>query len=122
MKRLLSTLLLVSPLALTGCVIAVDGASDHYNRDSWEVKQDNNRTIISQLQLGATLETVKNKLGTPDFYETSNSEGGQNQVLFYRTHRTESDSKTTKDECHYLKFNKGLLVSIGNGSRSDRHL
>ena len=122
MKKKLTALLLVSPLILTGCVIAVDGAADHYSKDSWEVRQDSNRATISSLELGQSIELIKGKLGTPDFYEVYNDNTEHTQVLFYRTHRTESDSKTTKDECHFLKFKNNKLVAIGDGAAISNHL
>jgi len=122
MKKILTALLLVSPLALTGCVIAVDGAADHYSKDSWEVRQDSNRAMITNLELGQSIDLVKGKLGTPDFYEVYNKNSEHTQILFYRTHRTDSDSKTTKDECHFLKFKDNKLVAIGDGASILNHL
>ncbi|SFC84936.1 DUF3192 domain-containing protein [Pseudoalteromonas denitrificans] len=122
MKKLVTTLLFISPLALTGCVIAVDGDGEHYSRDSWEVRQENNRTIITGLNLNQSIDLVKSKLGTPDFYEVYKNQGKQMQILFYRTHKISSDSKTTKDECHFLKFEDSKLIAIGNGANLSKHL
>ncbi len=120
MKKLLSALIVISPLVLSGCVIAVDRNLDHETKDSWQVKQETNKATIMSLEIGQGIELIKSQLGAPDFYEVYQQGGNDTKILYYRTHRTHSDSQTTKNECHFLEFKNNTLVSIGNGENAPR--
>ncbi|WP_412504065.1 DUF3192 domain-containing protein [Shewanella indica] len=78
---------------------------------SWEDRQAYNQSMISELQLGQTLADVTQTLGRADFSEAKQTEGRSLQVLFYRTHHSKSDGKTTKDECTPLLFEDGQLLA-----------
>ncbi|HET8817399.1 MAG TPA: DUF3192 domain-containing protein, partial [Pseudidiomarina sp.] len=53
-------------------------------------------------------------LGTPNFSELWTVDGDKYRVLYYRTHRVDSDGETTKDECTPLVFVNGSLVGTGD--------
>ncbi|WP_335901503.1 DUF3192 domain-containing protein [Shewanella algae] len=80
---------------------------------SWEGRQAYNQSMVSELQLGQTLAEVTQTLGKADFSEAKQTEGRSLQVLFYRTHHSKSDGKTTKDECTPLLFEDGQLLAWG---------
>jgi hypothetical protein len=101
--------------SLSGCVVAVgNDRSDEDNWDKTKKTQVHNQTYINQLQTGATLASVRNSLGNPDFSENFQKNGETTEVLFYRTHRAHGDGMTTKDECTALIFKQGLLVGWGD--------
>lgn len=100
---------------LSGCVVAV--GNDHSDDENWDKTkktQVHNQNFINQLQTGATLASVRNSLGNPDFSEHFQKGGDTIEVIFYRTHRTHGDGMTTKDECTALIFKQGLLVGWGD--------
>ena len=74
-------------VGLSGCVIAVDGDGDysHDYSESWKKTERLNREAIADLSIGLTYQSVKNRMGTPDFNEVFQKEGKDVQVLFYRT-------------------------------------
>ncbi|GAB1117075.1 MAG: DUF3192 domain-containing protein [Shewanella algae] len=80
---------------------------------SWEDRQAYNQSMVSELQLGQTLAEVTQTLGKADFSEAKQTHGHSLQVLFYRTHHSKSDGKTTKDECTPLLFEDGQLLAWG---------
>lgn len=102
-------------MALSGCVVAIGdkGASDSSNNSSWKKAQKLNNQVISQLNLGAELASVRGQLGTPDFSESFRDAGNETVVLFYRTHHEHSDGDTSKDECTPLVFKNGVLTGWG---------
>lgn len=102
-------------VGLSGCVVAVgNDRSDDENWDKTKKTQVHNQNFINQLQTGATLASVRNSLGNPDFSENFQKGGETIEVIFYRTHRTHGDGMTTKDECTALIFKQGLLVGWGD--------
>lgn len=107
--------LALSTTSLTGCVVAVsDDFKDHGNNWSdHERTQKDNRKAISTLDVAMTLEAIQGKMGVPDFSELHEDNGETVRVLFYRTHKTKSDGKTTKDECTPLVFKDGKLTGWG---------
>ncbi|XQW86163.1 DUF3192 domain-containing protein [Thalassotalea piscium] len=120
MKNLLMVLTLLSPLALTGCVIAVDG-DGHDISSSFDDREYDNRKIISKLPLKSSLVDVQERLGIADFTESFEAEGKTINVLYYRTHRLHKDGLTTKDECTYLHFINGALIDTQNGADYSRN-
>ncbi|MBO2663253.1 DUF3192 domain-containing protein [Shewanella algae] len=80
---------------------------------SWEDRQAYNQSMVSELQLGQTLAEVTQTLGKADFSEAKQTHSHSLQVLFYRTHHSKSDGKTTKDECTPLLFEDGQLLAWG---------
>lgn len=118
MKSILVVAVLMAPVALSGCVI-VDGEFEHFSSDrDWQHSEYKNRKHIARLQPEMTTESVKQKMGTPDFNELYDKGGKKIQVLFYRTHRKEGDGVTTKDECTPLVFENGVLVGWGDTAYS----
>ncbi|MBU1437784.1 MAG: DUF3192 domain-containing protein [Gammaproteobacteria bacterium] len=101
-------------VGLSGCVVAVGNDNSDENWDKTKKTQVNNQSFINQLQTGATLASVRNSLGSPDFTENFQKNNETIEVLFYRTHRTHGDGMTTKDECTALIFKQGLLVAWGD--------
>ncbi len=116
MKKLL--LIISLSLLAHGCVIvAGDTDPDDFNyseTSSWRAAQDENRSKIATLELGSSRLAVMDMLGKPDFSEAFSANGSDNiQVLFYRTHRTHEDGKTTKDETTPLVFKNDKLIGWG---------
>ncbi|TLU67584.1 DUF3192 domain-containing protein [Thalassotalea litorea] len=118
MKKTLVALLVMAPLsvALTGCVIAVDGKGD-WDAKTMQSSHDaayDNRKNLAELEENMSFSAVKKKMGVPDFNEVYDKDGESIQVLYYRTNRKHADSMTTKDECTPLIFKNNVLVSWGD--------
>ncbi|TWX54570.1 DUF3192 domain-containing protein [Colwellia hornerae] len=125
MKKSIIALLIAAPLtlSLTGCVIAVGGGDEgHSISTSFGDREYENRKKIDKIQLNATYNDVKKKLGLGDYNEKYQIDGKEIQVLFYRTHRVHKDDLTTKDECTYLHFVDGVLLEMGNGADYRRNI
>lgn len=115
MKKAIALGLLVASMgSLTGCVVAIgdDDYRTHHQSD-WETQQENNRTVISRLEIGASYNEVLNKLGTPEFSERLVKDGQEYQILFFQTHHNKSDGRISKDECTPLLFKQKQLVGWG---------
>lgn len=101
---------------LSGCVV-VAGDIDEFDRDDynsdWKSLERGNRDKIASLTLGADYPSVIAKMGSASFSEAFETGGDQYQILFYRTHRVESDGETTKDETTPLVFKNQLLIGWG---------
>jgi len=80
---------------------------------NWEDRQAYNRAKMSDVTIGQSIDEIKAIFGKADFSEAKISNNNRLQVLFYRTHRDESDGKTTKAECTALLFKQGSLVAWG---------
>jgi outer membrane protein assembly factor BamE (lipoprotein component of BamABCDE complex) len=116
MKKLLLITTLGLTLALSGCVISVDGdGRDEYHSD-WEDREHKNRKNIANLQPQLSQEEVSDRLGVPDFSEFFEKDGDQYHVLYFRTQRKDSDGVTTKDECTPLVLRNGALVGWGDSA------
>jgi len=118
LKKSLLALMIALPLttALSGCVIAVGGGDkDGYNYSfDYEDREHENKAHLNKLQHNMSFEQVQNLMGLADFNESYEKNGEAIQVLFYRTHRTEKDGLTTKNECTPLIFKDNHLSSWGD--------
>lgn len=108
-------LVAVLSLAATGCVY-IDG--EHVDHD-WRDDQQDNRKMISQLQIGASRVSVLETLGTPSDSEAFTQNGEEVRVLFYRTQRKHSDGETTRDETTPVVFKNDLLIGWGQSVYRD---
>jgi hypothetical protein len=115
LRQVLIGVVIGSTVALSGCVINV-AAEDGGHGWKVERQQARNRDVISHLQLGTPVDSVRAQLGEPDFSEAWLEQGDEVRVLRYRTHRTHADGDTTPDETTSLVFKAGKLVRIGEGS------
>ena len=79
----------------------------------WQDRQSYNQHNLSLLNLGQSIDSVRQSLGGADFSEAKTSDGKQMLVLFYRTQHKKGDGKTTKDECTPLLFLDNKLVAWG---------
>lgn len=106
---------LVAALTLQGCIVVADGDGSYsYSSDDWQKQERENRKVIASLDEGTTISDIENRLGTPNFSELWTVDGDKYRVLYYRTHRVDSDGETTKDECTPLVFVNGSLVGTGD--------
>ncbi len=114
MKKALLVILLPLTLSLGGCVI-VSGNGD-WDSDNWKDRQEDNRFQISQLTIGADRSSVLSTLGKPDFTESFTHNDKIYQVYYYRTHKSKSDGKTTKDETTPVVFVENSLMGWGDNA------
>ncbi|NQD37119.1 DUF3192 domain-containing protein [Permianibacter sp. IMCC34836] len=112
MKKTLLALSLAMATTLTGCVIAI-GPDGFDTGDSVSRRDSKMREKIADLPLGQSTESVREKLGEPEFSEAFAGKDGEYRVWFYRTHRTKSDGDTSRDETTPLVFRDGKLVAFG---------
>jgi outer membrane protein assembly factor BamE (lipoprotein component of BamABCDE complex) len=116
MQKILPALALALAIpALNGCVFAVGDVQSDREDERQQLEREN-RSTISQLETGLSIETVRSRLGTPDFSELLEADEGDYRVLFYRTQRREADGMTTRDETTPLIFFNGLLVEWGEAA------
>ncbi|MFQ6371227.1 DUF3192 domain-containing protein [Shewanella sp. YIC-542] len=80
---------------------------------SWEDRQLYNQQKLTELTLGQSGESIIHLLGRPDFSEAKISQGQAINILFYRTHQTQADGITTRDECTPLLFSNDKLIGWG---------
>lgn len=106
---------IAAALMMTGCII-VDHDGDWSDDNSWEKRQRNNSQMISQLTLDSERGQVIDTLGAPDFSEAFSRSGVEYYVLYYRTHRVDSDGETTKSETTPLVFKQGRLIGWGDAA------
>ena len=107
-KFLVALPLLVS---LSGCVIAFGDFDDKSKIGRNEENQM--RSSIEALQLGAAYAEARSQLGEPHFIEAFAAGGAEYKVLFYRTQRTKADGETTRDETTPVVFRDGKLLGYG---------
>ena len=112
MKHLLNLSLITVLLASLGGCISING-THHWDDKDWKDTQETNRKIISELVIGTERSNVLMRLGTPAFSEAFVKDDIEYGVLFYRTHHTESDGETTKDETTPLIFKNDKLIGWG---------
>lgn len=103
-------------LGASGCVIHVGGDGHLGDGSSWEQRQEHNRDLIAQLQLGTSKSDVIAKLGQPDNSEAFSAAGASYEVLYYRTRHRHSDGETTRDETTPLVFRDGKLTGWGDAA------
>lgn len=103
----------LSVFTLAGCVIHVDTSDDE---EDWATVQRANERTIRSLELERGIDSVRAEMGKPDFIEAFSRQGDEFTVLFYRTHRTKGDGRTTKDETTPLVFVNGKLVGWGEAA------
>ncbi len=115
MKRIYLILPLLL-LALSGCVVHVGGDGGWSDSSSWEYRQEHNRELIAQLQLGASKADVIARLGKPDDSEAFSARGASYEILYYRTQHRHSDGETTRDETTPLVFRDGALTGWGDAA------
>jgi hypothetical protein len=123
--KILKTLAVAGMLAsLSACIIVTDRENVDLDWDdstdsgtaSWKQKQRENREVIAELEVGASVEMVKSELGSPDFSESFSDGGNQYLILRYRTHHRHSDGETSADETTALVFEAGLLTGWGDAA------
>jgi hypothetical protein len=103
---------LLSSTALSGCVVAI--GNDGFQEDKqWEQNQRRNDRYIESAQIGTSLSTILADLGEADFRDSFQRNGEVFEVLYYRTHHSHSDGKTTRDETTPMVFIDGALVGYG---------
>jgi len=102
---------------LSGCVI-VGHDGRHGSKDDWEVEQAKNQSVINQLEISDSRQTIFEQLGAPDFSEAFTKDKDTYRILFYRTQRTSSDGLTSKDETTPLIFKNEKLVGWGDDALS----
>ncbi len=107
--RIATVLALVG--TLSGCIVI--GGKGDWTAD-WEDEQEENRRIISQLDIGTQRDAVVAQLGTPNYSEAFTRDGQEYRVLFFRTQRRHSDGETTRDETTPLVFKDDRLVGWGD--------
>ncbi|MCL1143399.1 DUF3192 domain-containing protein [Shewanella gaetbuli] len=120
-SNLLAAALIASiSLGLTGCVLNVGDHESSKGHNYWEVQQEKNRTNLTKLSLGMSLDQVQIIMGTSDFTEAFVNQASEQSaaetvnVLFYRTQWAKGDGKTTKDECTPVVFRDGKLIGWGD--------
>ena len=97
---------------LSGCVVAI--GNDGYSEDEhWEQQQDRNDHYLSDVQIGTHIDAVRAELGEAEFRDSFQRDGDVFEVLYYRTHHSHSDGKTTRDETTPVVFVAGRLVGYG---------
>ena len=114
MKKSLLVLAALAPIALSGCVISVDGDGEYGYHSDWQDREYKNRKQIARLETNTDISTIKQRMGIPDFNELHSRDNDEYQVLYYRTHRRDGDGVTTKDECTPLVFKNGVLIGWGD--------
>lgn len=113
MERIL-LIVVLGLVALSGCVIHVD--TDDDEGQGWESVQRANERSVRSLELGRDIDAVRAEMGKPDFIDAFERDGDEYTVLFYRTHRTHGDGRTTRDETTPLVFVDGRLVGWGESA------
>lgn len=69
--------------------------------------------MLNELDLGRALASIDAELGVPDFTDSFMRNGEAIRVLYDRTHHSDSDGKTTRDESTPLVFIDDQLVGWG---------
>ncbi len=102
----------VITLALGGCVV-IDSDGTHFNTDSWEREQRENREAIAALDIGMERSQALSGLDAPAYSEAFTRDGDDYRILFFRTQRAHADGDTTKDETTPLVFKNDVLIGWG---------
>ncbi|GIU53428.1 DUF3192 domain-containing protein [Shewanella sp. KT0246] len=80
---------------------------------SWQDRQEFNHRMLSEITIGQSITSIRQKMGRADFTEAKATEDANFQIMFYRTHHVKSDGITTKDECTPLLFKDDQLIAWG---------
>lgn len=104
-------LLAALSLGLSGCVVHVD---DNDYDDDWRERQRDNQALIQRLELGMSVDEVRQQLGSADVSEAFRDSIHEYRVLRYRTQHRHSDGETTADETTPLLFEDNRLVGWGD--------
>jgi len=115
MKKVAMALSLALATTLTGCVIAI-GPDGFESVDSVDRRDSKMRDKIADMPLGQSTEAVRERLGEPEFSEAFAGKDGEYRIWFYRTHRTEADGDTKRDETTPMVFRDGKLIAFGDGA------
>ena len=114
MKIILNTLAaILLTVSLSGCIVVGGGDWDNDRHADWREHQRENLSIINQLELNDSRQSVLEQLGAPDFSEAFSKKDDSYRVLFYRTQHQHSDGETTKDETTPLVFKNDRLIGWG---------
>tara|TARA_B100000497_G_C7540007_1_gene326937 strand:+ start:475 stop:846 length:372 start_codon:yes stop_codon:yes gene_type:complete len=114
MNKYLQAMTLVTLITvLTGCVVAIGNEDYDDEYEASQKQQDRIRSMINNLDLGRGINAIEAEFGVPDFTDAFTNNGESVRVLRYRTHRTDSDGKTTRDETTPLVFIDDQLVGWG---------
>jgi outer membrane protein assembly factor BamE (lipoprotein component of BamABCDE complex) len=100
-------------LNLSGCIVVGGGDWNNDDNDHWQERQQDNKRIISQLEINDSRKTIIEQLGAPDLSEAFTKDNDNYRVLFYRTQHERSDGETSKDETTPLVFKNGKLIGWG---------
>ncbi|MCB1644670.1 MAG: DUF3192 domain-containing protein [Pseudomonadales bacterium] len=101
---------------LSGCVISINGDDWESDHGDWRDTQSRNKSTIEQMSLGASIQSLRDALGEPDFTDVFQRHGESFTVLYYRTHRVKEDGRTTRDETTPVVFVDGEMVGFGNAA------
>ncbi|WMS85960.1 DUF3192 domain-containing protein [Pleionea litopenaei] len=102
----------VAAVTMSGCVIAIhDGEIE--TKSGWEIKQQENVALLSQLSIGSSINDVTEIMGGADDTEGFEKDGKTYIVLYYRTRRVHEDGQTTRDETTPVVFEDGKLIGWG---------
>ncbi|WP_395344552.1 DUF3192 domain-containing protein [Ningiella sp. W23] len=119
----MSAIVIATAFSLSACVISIDDdgfdsdfAGHHYS--SWQKEQKANREHVSNLSLGASKQSITDKMGPAAFNEALKQGDKEYQLLWYRTQHRENDGITTKDECTPLVFMNNELIGWGETALS----
>ena len=114
----------VTVLVVLSIIIGLKGAqwlyeevidkTSYIDTQGWEERELSNRRAIQALQIGDSLNSVTEEMGTADFNEIKPIGDKRYQVLYFRTNRAEGDGLTTKDECTPLVFEDQVLIGWGH--------
>ena len=115
LKAIAMMAIIPAAIALSGCVVKV-GGGDHGYQSNWEEREEDNRRLISRLELDQSIDQITSILGSPDFTESHKVDNSHYRVLFYRTQRRKGDGITTKDECTPLVFDGERLIGWGDAA------
>jgi len=98
--------------SLSGCIV-VGGGDWNDDNNQWRDRQEDNKRVISQLELNDSRQSILEQMGAPDFSEAYAKGKDNYRILFYRTQHEHSDGETSKDETTPLIFKNDRLVGWG---------
>ncbi len=113
MKSIIRLTAVAALVSMTAGCISING--EHIDTSDWREDQQHNRDAISRLELGLSLDAVRDSLGMPSDSEAFLDGDDEIRVLFYRSKRTHADGETTRDELTPVVFRNDLLVGWGDG-------